>query len=115
MGSCRSAGIWDDRYSATTADFGGHCDLVTPIEEFVDEPLVEVLSITLANDGSIDGLAHESDDYPDSQSISCVRLAKGYRHMLIPAFGKSCVEPIDEELYREYRVRIMAGPTVNVF
>lgn len=99
------AGIWDDRYSATTADFGGHCLLDADIEELERDPSVEVLSVALANDGALEGLTLESDANPACHSISCVRPATNFRHMLIPSFGEACVEEMDRALYLEYQVR----------
>lgn len=99
------AGIWDDRYSATTADFGGHCLLDADIEEFKRDPSVEVVSVALANDGALEGMTLESDANPDCQSISCLRPVTNFRHMLIPSFGEVCVEGIDRALFLEYQVR----------
>jgi len=97
-------GIWDDRYSATIADFGGHCILNADIEEFRNDSAIEVLHVTLANDGGLDGLALHSDVNLRADSVLCLRPATQFTHMMIPAFGEQCVEGIDHGLYLEYQV-----------
>lgn len=65
---------------------------------------MEVVNVTLANDGAIEGLALASDETLESNYIFCIRPVKNFRHMLIPAFGEACVEDVDRHLYLEYQV-----------
>eukprot|EP00892_Ulva_mutabilis_P003474 jgi/Ulvmu1/1499/UM011_0229.1 len=98
----RMGGIWDDRHSATTADFGGHCVLNADIEQFKNDTAVEVVQITFSNDGNLGGLALDSDFEPRATSLHCLRPSTNFRHMLVGAFGESCLEDIDRPLFMEY-------------
>ena len=105
------AGVWDDRKSGDSADFGGHCADVSHLVHAKLDPAAEVLTIHLPQDTLRDGWEPAARGQ-DVSSIQCIRPRTSFRHMLIPRFGASCAEDIDLPLLREYQQLVRISVSV---